>query len=119
MPDISNTPRITLHPHTRRLRIYSGDTLIADTENAIELRERGYPNRGYIPKEDVDMSKLSTSPTVTHCPFKGDSTYYSLPSITDVAWSYDQPIEEMKAIAGRLAFDTEKVTQRVGSRKTS
>ncbi|WP_304525020.1 DUF427 domain-containing protein [Halomonas sp. I5-271120] len=119
MPNTSSTPRITLHPNTRRVRIYSGDTLIADTENAIELRERGYPHRHYIPKEDVDMLKLSTSPTVTHCPFKGDSTYYSLPSITDAAWSYDQPIEEMKAIAGRLAFDTEKVTERVGSRKTS
>ncbi|MDI4638685.1 MULTISPECIES: DUF427 domain-containing protein [Halomonadaceae] len=113
MPDIANTPRITLHPHTRRVRIYSGDTLIADSENAIELRERGYPHRHYIPKEDVDMSTLSTSSTVTHCPFKGDSTYYSFSSINDVAWSYDQPIEEMEAIAGRLAFDTEKVTERV------
>ncbi|RAR59808.1 uncharacterized protein (DUF427 family) [Onishia taeanensis] len=111
MLDTSNTARITLHPHTRRVRIYSGDTLIADTKGAIELRERGYPNRHYIPKEDVDMSKLSTSSTVTHCPFKGDSTYYSLSSITDVAWSYDQPVEQMQAIAGRLAFDTKKVTQ--------
>ncbi|MHC9036665.1 DUF427 domain-containing protein, partial [Cobetia marina] len=41
--------------------------------------------------------------------FKGDSTYYSLPDLPDIAWSYDHPIEEVQAIAGRLAFDTDKV----------
>ncbi|WP_192036259.1 DUF427 domain-containing protein [Halomonas sp. YLGW01] len=105
--------RITLHPHYRRVRILDGDTLIADTRNAIELRERGYPRRHYIPKEDVDMAKLSISSTVTYCPFKGDSTYYSLPDIDDVAWSYEQPIDEMQAIAGWLAFDAKKVAELV------
>lgn len=107
-------PRITLHPHTRRVRIFNGDTLIADTRNAIELRERGYPHRQYVPRADVDMSKLSVSATVTHCPFKGDTTYYSLPDIADVAWSYERPIDEMQAIAGRLAFDDRKVIEEVG-----
>ena len=105
--------RITLHPHSRCVRILAGDTLIADSCNAIELRERGYPPRQYLPRADVDMSKLSISSTVTHCPFKGDSTYYSLPDITDVAWSYERPIDEMQAIAGRLAFDADKVTELV------
>lgn len=106
-------PRITLHPHSRRVRILDGDTLIADTRNAIELCEKGYPHRHYIPKGDVDMAKLSISSTVTHCPFKGDSTYYSLPDIADVAWSYERPNDEMQAIAGRLAFDADKVTELV------
>ncbi|MDR5865366.1 DUF427 domain-containing protein [Halomonas koreensis] len=63
-------PRITLHPHTRRVRILDGDTLIADTCNASELRKRGYPQRPDLQKElpraDVDMSKLSVSSAVTH-----------------------------------------------------
>ncbi|MBB3231301.1 DUF427 domain-containing protein [Halomonas stenophila] len=113
MADHSDTSHITLHPHDRRVRIFHGDTLIADTRNAIELRERGYPHRQYLPREDVDMSKLSVSSTVTHCPFKGDTTYYSLVDNVDVAWSYDQPIEEMKDLAGRLAFDADKVVERV------
>ncbi|WP_016855063.1 DUF427 domain-containing protein [Halomonas smyrnensis] len=113
MADHSTESRITLHPHSRRVRILAGDTLIADTRNAIELRESGYPHRHYIPKEDVDMAKLSISSTVTHCPFKGDSTYYSLPNIADVAWSYEPPIDEMQAIAGRLAFDADKVAELV------
>ncbi|RTQ99849.1 DUF427 domain-containing protein [Halomonas nitroreducens] len=113
MADHTADPRITLHPYTRRVRIFAGDTLIADTRNAIELRERGYPHRQYVPRAGVDMSKLSVSSTVTHCPFKGDTTYYSLPDIADVAWSYEQPIDEMQAIAGRLAFDVSKVTELV------
>ncbi|MGQ0333196.1 DUF427 domain-containing protein [Halomonas elongata] len=105
--------RINLHPHTRRVRIYHRDTLPADTRDGIELHEKDYPQRQYIPKADVDMSKLTVSTTVTHCPFKGDSTYYSLPGIADVAWSYEHPIDEVKPIAGRLAFDSNKVTELV------
>ncbi|PSJ22404.1 nucleotidyltransferase domain-containing protein [Halomonas sp. ND22Bw] len=105
--------RITLHPHSRRVRILAGDTLIADTCDAIELREHGYSHRQYVPKEDVDMAKLSISSTVTHCPFKGDSTYYSLPDIADVAWSYEWPNDDVQAIVGRLAFDMDKVTELV------
>lgn len=103
-------PRITLHPLSSRVRILVGETVIADTGNALELREKGYPPRLYLPRADVAIAKLSVSHTVTHCPFKGDSTYYSLPDLPDIAWSYDHPIEEMQAIAGRLAFDADKVT---------
>ncbi|GED22303.1 DUF427 domain-containing protein [Halomonas halmophila] len=104
-------PRITLHPHTRRVCIYHGDTLLADTCDALELREKGYPQRQYLPQPDVDMSKLTVSTTVTHCPFKGDSTYYSLPDLPDIAWSYENPIDEMQEIAGRVAFDANKVRE--------
>ncbi|MBB3139342.1 DUF427 domain-containing protein [Halomonas organivorans] len=111
MADHTTEPRITLHPHTRRVRILAGDTLIADTCSAIELREKGYPHRQYLPREDVDMSRLSISSTVTHCPFKGETTYYSLSDIADVAWSYERPVDDMQAIAGLLAFDTDKVAE--------
>ncbi|GEK72002.1 MULTISPECIES: DUF427 domain-containing protein [Halomonas] len=111
MADHTTESHIILHTHSQRVRILAGDTLIADTRNAIELREKGYPHRHYIPKEDVDMVKLSISSTVTHCPFKGDSTYYSLPDIVDVAWSYERPVDDMQAIAGRLAFDAGKVAE--------
>ncbi|MBB3231309.1 DUF427 domain-containing protein [Halomonas stenophila] len=105
--------RITFHPHNRRVRVHHGDILIADTRNAIELREHCYPHRQYVPQAVVDMSKLSVSSTMTPCPFKGDTTYYSLSDIADVAWSYERPIDEMQAIAGRLAFDASKVTEQV------
>ncbi|WP_163558204.1 DUF427 domain-containing protein [Halomonas sp. NO4] len=96
--------RITLHPHDRRVHAIIDGTLIADTTRAIELRERGYPPRQYIPRDDVRMDLLTPSETVTHCPFKGDASYFSFGEHQDIAWSYEQPLEGMAAIAGRLAF---------------
>ncbi len=66
----SASPRITLHPHSRRGRILDGDTLIADSCNAIELRERGYPSRHYLLGVDVGRSKISVSASVMHCSCK-------------------------------------------------
>ncbi|MCG6659798.1 DUF427 domain-containing protein [Halomonas campisalis] len=100
----STEPRITLHPHDRRVRVVIDGTLIADTTCATELRERGYPPRQYLPRDDVRMERLTPSDTLTHCPFKGDAVYFSFGEHQDVAWSYQQPEEGMEAIAGRLAF---------------
>jgi len=105
MADQFASPRMTLYPHSLRGRALAGDSLVADFRNGIEIRERGYPSRHHIPKKDVDMSKLLVSLTLIHCPFKGDSTYYSLLDIADVAWSYERSIDEMQAIVGRLVFD--------------
>jgi uncharacterized protein (DUF427 family) len=97
-------PRITLHPHDRRVRVVIDGTLIADTTRAIELRERGYPPRQYLPHDDVRMELLTPSETLTHCPFKGDASYYSFGEHQDVAWSYQQPVDGVEELAGRLAF---------------
>lgn len=109
--------RITLHPHNRRVQIWAGDTLIADTRNAIELREIDYPPRQYLPRKDVDMLRLARTDTVTHCPFKGDASYYSIEldgeTLADAAWSYEAPFEAMTDISERLAFDSRAVTEKV------
>ncbi|SHF41383.1 Uncharacterized conserved protein, DUF427 family [Modicisalibacter ilicicola DSM 19980] len=107
--------RISLHPHHRRVRIWAGGQVIADSHNAIELRETDYPPRQYLPREDVDLQRLTRSSTVTHCPFKGDTTYFSLErddaTLKDIAWSYERPFEAMTAIKGHLAFDTRLVEE--------
>lgn len=104
----STEPRIILNPQRHRVRVTVGDTLLADTTRAFELRERGYPPRLYIPREDVRMERLIRSDTVTHCPFKGDAAYFSFGEQADVAWSYEQPLEGMETIAEYLAFDDDK-----------
>ncbi|MBZ0329654.1 DUF427 domain-containing protein [Halomonas sp. ANAO-440] len=109
MATASTEPRITLHPHARRVRVILDGTPLADTTRAIELRERGYPPRQYLPRDDVRMDLLTRSDTVTHCPFKGDAAYFSLGEHQDVAWSYERPLEGMEEIAGRLAFYEEIV----------
>jgi len=108
--------RITLRPGQNRIRIYAGDNQIADTAQAIELHETGYPVRYYIPRHDVAMEYLVQSETVTHCPYKGNATYYSVESngktISDAAWSYEQPFADMSLIENLLAFDPDRVTIR-------
>ncbi|QEA39094.1 DUF427 domain-containing protein [Pistricoccus aurantiacus] len=109
--------RISLHPHDRTVRVRLGGQAIADSRYAIKLRETDYPHRQYIPREDVDMPRLVRSATLTHCPFKGDATYFSLEQdgevVSDIAWSYEQPFEAMAAIKDHLAFDTRLVEERL------
>ncbi|MDR5900372.1 DUF427 domain-containing protein [Halomonas vilamensis] len=51
------------------------------------------------------MDLLTISETTTHCPFKGNTVYFSLGDNKDIAWNYEQPIAGMEAIAGRVAFN--------------
>ncbi|SFU78261.1 DUF427 domain-containing protein [Halomonas korlensis] len=102
-------PRLNLHPHSNRVRVVIDGTLLADTTRAIELRERGYPPRQYIPRDDVRMDLLTPSETVTHCPFKGDASYFSFGEHKDVAWRYQQPVEGIEMLAGKLAFYGDEV----------
>ncbi|MCH4814047.1 DUF427 domain-containing protein [Vreelandella neptunia] len=96
--------RITLHPSKQHMQVQVDDILLADSTNTLELREHGYPPRHYFPRKDVRMDLLTVSETITYCPFKGHTVYFSLGQRRDIAWSYEEPIEGMEAIAGRVAF---------------
>jgi len=97
-------PRIELHPFSQRVQVHVDGKLLADSTQTLELRETGYPPRHYFPREDARMDLLTTSETTTRCPFKGDMVYCSLGENQDIAWSYEQPIEGMEAITGKVAF---------------
>jgi uncharacterized protein (DUF427 family) len=96
--------RITLHPTQQRLQVQVEGILLADSINTLALCEYGYPSRHYFPREDVRMNLLTSSKTTSHCPFKGYAVYFSLGESRDVAWSYEEPIEGMEPLAGRVAF---------------
>ncbi|WP_404342771.1 DUF427 domain-containing protein [Vreelandella venusta] len=100
MPDA----RITLHPSKQRLQVQVEGILLADCINTLELREHGYPPRHYFPREDVRMDLLTVSETTTYCPFKGHAVCFSVDERWDIAWSYEEPVEGMEAITGRVAF---------------
>lgn len=101
--------RIALFPDTARVQVCVGETVIADTTDTIRLEERGYPPRHYLAEAAIPARSLMESATRTHCPYKGDATYFHLliggERIEDAAWCYRQPLPRMAAIAGRLAFD--------------
>ena|SRR3982750_1538336 len=109
--------RIRLKPTKLRVRVKYAGEIIADTTGAFELQEpmgadtsTVAPVIYYIPRKDVKTERLVRTPRKTHCPFKGDATYYSIRNGDEnVVWSYENPYDEMMGIKGRLAFYPDKV----------
>ena len=96
--------RITTRPSTRHVRVELNGQTLAESDRAVELDETGLPTRYYLPREDVRTELLTPSATTSHCPFKGDATYFSAAGADDAFWVYESPSEEdARPIAGLLA----------------
>ena len=104
---------ITIEPASKRVVVRSGDKVIADTAHALFLREAKYPAVQYIPRNDVDMSALVRSETTSYCPYKGEASYFSIPSgggrSVDAVWSYEAPHDAVAEIKDYLAFYPDRV----------
>lgn len=96
-----------------------GETVtLAESDRPTVVSETGLPNRTYIPVEDVRTDLLERSSTVTHCPYKGTSEYWSLRGgPDDVAWGYPQPLEDAAKLAGHVCFLHDDVTVEAGERR--
>ncbi|WP_404926867.1 DUF427 domain-containing protein [Mesorhizobium sp. ORM16] len=105
---------ITIEPYKGTVTVRAGDTVIASSTNAKVLTEAPYPAAFYIPFADIDFSKLSGTQSSTHCPYKGDASYWSvLPAGEagkDAMWAYEQPFDEMAEIRNHGAFYASKVS---------
>jgi uncharacterized protein (DUF427 family) len=86
---------------------------IADSREALTLREANYPAVQYIPRKDVDMSLLERTDHATHCPYKGDCAYYSIPlggeRSVNAVWTYEAPHFAVAEIKDYLAFYPDRV----------
>jgi uncharacterized protein (DUF427 family) len=100
---------IRISPAGKQVRVLFHGEVIAESADALRLEEGRYPPVFYIPRKDVRMEKLAASAHRTHCPFKGDASYFSLPGADNAVWSYEAPLEAVAAIRGHLAFYPEKV----------
>jgi uncharacterized protein (DUF427 family) len=104
---------ITIERNDKRVIVTVGGRVIADTRNALTLRESKYPPVQYIPRQDVDMAALARSATQTYCPYKGDAAYFSIPGggkrATDAIWTYGAPYEAVAEIKDYLAFYPDRV----------
>jgi uncharacterized protein (DUF427 family) len=85
--------RVTTRPSTRHVVVRRDGQVLADSRRAVALDETGLPTRYYLPREDVRTDLLSPSDTTTHCPFKGDATYFSAEGARDAFWVYESPSE--------------------------
>jgi uncharacterized protein (DUF427 family) len=104
---------IEIAPDGKRVRVVFNGRTVADTIRALVLRETTYKPVFYIPREDADMASFERTAHATHCPYKGDASYYSIrigERVSENAiWSYEKPFPAMAQIAGRLAFYPNRV----------
>lgn len=102
---------ITVEPAPGPVRLTAGGTVLAESDGALILREGSYPPVYYLPKDAVPAGSLSQVEKTTHCPYKGDATYWTL-ALPDggkaeaAVWSYETPIDGMTSIQGYLGFYT-------------
>jgi uncharacterized protein (DUF427 family) len=92
----------------RRVRALLAEETVLDTRAGKLLHETGYRPQLYIPRGDVRAELLMVSDHTTHCPFKGDASYWSVRVGDRVAenavWGYLEPIDSAPPIAGYVAF---------------
>ena len=106
---------ISIQLNPARVVVSVAGRLIADTRNALTLRESDYSPVQYIPREDVDFSQLERTDHATYCPYKGDCSYYSIPAggkkSVNAVWSYEDPFPAVAQIGSHVAFYPDRVDE--------
>jgi len=101
--------RVVVEPCGKRQRVVFAGETIADSRDTLVLHETRLPPVSYFPRKDVRMELLQRTDHHTHCPFKGNASYWTLKAGNQVAenavWSYEHPLNDAQAIQGYLAFD--------------
>ena len=104
---------ITITANPKRVRVYADGVVIADTTQALTLKEASYPAVQYVPRTDANMELLARTDRVTHCPYKGDANYFSInakgKTLENAIWTYETPFPAMAEITGHLAFYPDRV----------
>lgn len=104
---------ITVERNPKRVIVTLGGKIIADTTDALTLREANYPAVHYIPRKDVEMEALKRSGTTSYCPYKGDASYFHIPAggqrSIDAIWTYENPYDAAAEIKDHLAFYPDRI----------
>jgi uncharacterized protein (DUF427 family) len=112
-PTQDTAHRIEVRRGSQQVRIEVAGEVIAESRRALVLDETRCPTRFYLPKEDVRLDRLERTATHTHCPYKGDATYWTVRVgdrvAGDAAWSYEEPLPERADIRGYLCFYPSRV----------
>ncbi len=104
---------ITIERNPNRVVVTVAGRVVADTRDAVVLREAKYPAVHYIPRRDVEIGLLERTEHVTYCPYKGDCSYFSIPlgrgRSTNAVWTYEAPYPAVRLIKDHLAFYPDRV----------
>jgi len=105
--------RLFLHPFPRRVRArFAGETVLDSVRGAL-LHESQILPRLYVPLDDLRADLLERTDHSTHCPFKGDASYWSLRVGDRVAenavWAYEDPLPAAAWLRGLASVYPERV----------
>jgi len=104
---------IAIERNPNRVVVRVAGRVVADTSEALTLREASYPAVQYVPRKDVKMMLLERTEHATYCPYKGDCAYFSIPlggdRSTNAVWTYEAPYEAVSPIKDHLAFYPDRV----------
>jgi uncharacterized protein (DUF427 family) len=104
---------ITIERNPARVIVSVAGRVIADTREALTLRESSYPAVQYIPRKDVALELLKPTEHLTYCPYKGGCTYFSIPlggeRSVNAVWAYEAPYAAVADIKDHVAFYPQRV----------
>jgi len=104
---------ITIEANAGRVVVSVAGQVVADSRDALTLREANYGEVQYIPRKDVNMALLERTDHGSYCPYKGEASYFSIPAggerSRNAVWTYEAPYDAVKAIGDHVAFYTDRV----------
>jgi uncharacterized protein (DUF427 family) len=104
---------ISITPNPRRVRVSAAGVVVAETTQALTLKEANYPAVQYVPRQDANLAMIKRTDRTTHCPYKGDASYFSIvadgKTLENSIWTYETPFPAMAPITAYLAFYPDKV----------
>ena len=75
--------------------------------------ELGHAPVYYVPAGDVRMDLMTPTDEGTHCPYKGDASYWSLTvggtTVENIIWAYEDPYGEMAHLKGYVGVYWDRV----------
>lgn len=112
---MSTEHRIVIEPNPKRVRVVVGGETLADSLASLLLLETDHEPVYYFPRSDVRLDLLRASDHHSHCPYKGDASYWTFEAgnrtIENAVWSYEEPMPAAELIRDHLAFYWDKVDQ--------
>ncbi|MFD0502356.1 DUF427 domain-containing protein [Streptomyces chiangmaiensis] len=101
--------RIDIRDTSRTLEVRLGDTVVARSEHPVVLYESGFAPRWYVPRADIDETRLRPVEGQTFCPYKGLCDYYDIGDARRAAWSYRNAYQEVGRIGDMVSFEADRV----------
>ncbi|MEM6304167.1 MAG: DUF427 domain-containing protein [Pseudomonadota bacterium] len=101
---------ITIKNAGGKWSVRAGGAVLGESSRALELSEGSYGPVIYFPREDIAMAFLDPTDKTSHCPHKGDASYFSVvtksTTLENAVWSYENPLPGVAQIKDHLAFYT-------------